>query len=78
VIETRAILAALAMITAAVVLGALCGQPPDEALWSEVEAHVKSFNNWLTPLWPFAFALYLFTPFNPSKQLLQAHGQQTK
>lgn len=53
----------------------MLGQPDDQLLWDEVEAHLQKFNNWLTLLSPLAFARYLFTPFNPSKQLLRDHGQ---
>ena len=55
----------------------MVGQPNDEALWAEVELHLQKFNNWLNLLSPFAFARYLFTPFNPSTQLLRGHGQLT-
>lgn len=55
----------------------MLGQPADEVLWAEVEGHLRNFNNWLNFLFPLAFARYLFMPFNPPKQLLQAHGQQT-
>jgi hypothetical protein len=54
----------------------MLGQPANEVLWAEVEAHLRNFNNWLNVLFPLVFARYLFVPFNPSKQLLQAHGQQ--
>ena len=57
---------------------AMLGQPADQALWEEVEEHLKRFNNWLNFLSPLAFARYLLTPFNPPKALLQAHGQETR
>ena len=53
----------------------MLGQPDDQPLWGEVEAYLQKFNNWLSLLSPLAFARYLFTPFNPSKQLLRDHGQ---
>lgn len=53
----------------------MLGQPADALLFEEVERHLCRFNNWLNFLSPFAFVRYLFTPFNPPKQLLQLHGQ---
>lgn len=53
----------------------MLGLPADDPLWSEVEGHLKNFNNWLNVFFPLAFARYLFVPFSPPKRLLQAHGQ---
>jgi hypothetical protein len=56
----------------------MLGQPGDETLFGEVEDHLKRFNVWLSLFFPLAFARYVFVPFSPPKQLLQAHGQTVK
>ena len=52
----------------------LIGQPPDEELFSEIEAHVQRF-----PGSSYFFALvaairFFFVPLNPHRQILQAQG----
>ncbi len=56
----------------------MLGQPADEALFAEVEGHLTRFNHLLSIFFPIAFLRYFFTPFNPPKALLQAHGQTAR
>jgi hypothetical protein len=52
----------------------LVGQPEDEALFAELEKHVQSYNCWRS-LFPLLLPFrYLFTPFNPPRELLLKHG----
>jgi hypothetical protein len=52
----------------------LMGQPPDEHLFAEVEARVKSYPSWKAFLILFSNARYFFKPFNPPARLVRPHG----
>ena len=52
----------------------LIGQPPDEELFSEIEAHVQRFRGSSYFVALFAAIRFFFVPFNPPRQLLQAQG----
>ena len=51
----------------------LIGQPPDNEIFSEVEAHVQNYQSSFYFTGLIASIRFLFTPFNPSQKLLQKH-----
>lgn len=51
----------------------LIGEPPDEALFSEVESQVRRFSAWTYLLAPLAIIRFFFCPFSPSIRLLEQH-----
>ena len=53
----------------------LLGQDPDEQLFSEVETHVQRFRAWTYLLAPLAVVRFVFTPFNPPRELLHSMDQ---
>jgi hypothetical protein len=53
---------------------AMIGQPPDDALFAEVEAHVQKFRGWHYLLAPVALVRFFGVPFNPPRALLEAQG----
>jgi hypothetical protein len=54
----------------------LIGQPADEGLFEEVEAHLQSFDYWMDLMLPIAFARFFFTRNDPPKSLLKLHDPQ--
>ena len=55
----------------------LIGQPADEPLFAEVEAHLQRFSHLMHIFIPFALLRYFFTPYNPPQELLREHGFET-
>ena len=51
----------------------LIGQPADEEVFDEVEAHVQRFTSWLYLLAPVAILRFSLLPFNPPRRLLKQH-----
>jgi hypothetical protein len=51
----------------------LVGHPADEPLFAEIEARVSTYSFWVGLLWPLLFLRYIFVPFRPRSDLLEAH-----
>jgi hypothetical protein len=50
------------------------GQPADEPLFAEIEAHIQSFSSTFYLAAPIAAVRFFFVPFNLSREVLTAHG----
>lgn len=54
----------------------LLGQPVDESIFAQLEQHLQTFPVWMSLLFPFSFAKYLFKPHNPPPGVLYQHDPE--